>query len=185
MDYHHLEPLGSESFDGVYTMETFVHATDPEGVLAGFYRVLRPGGRVAMFEYDHVPDEAGADDGLAESLRQVNEYAAMPTNTRSTPGRYKQWLEDAGFRDVDVVDMSEHIRPMLWLFWVLALVPYFFIRLLRLERHFINTVAGYQGYRGRQYWRFLAVTATKPGERAEGGKDEVVPLCRGLGADMQ
>jgi sterol 24-C-methyltransferase len=30
MDYHHLEDLDESSFDGVYTMETFVHATDPK-----------------------------------------------------------------------------------------------------------------------------------------------------------
>lgn len=39
MDYHHLEVLESASLDGVYTMETFVHATDPAAVLAGFYRL--------------------------------------------------------------------------------------------------------------------------------------------------
>lgn len=39
MNYRHLESLPEESFDGAYTMETFVHATDPEAVLAGFYRI--------------------------------------------------------------------------------------------------------------------------------------------------
>lgn len=50
MDYHHLENLPDNGFDGVYTMETFVHATEPEVVLENFYRVLRPGGRIALFE---------------------------------------------------------------------------------------------------------------------------------------
>ena len=27
MDYHHLDPLDDKSFDGVYTIETLVHAT--------------------------------------------------------------------------------------------------------------------------------------------------------------
>ncbi len=128
MDYHHLEAIPDASHDGAYTMETFVHATDPEGVLAGFYRILRPGGRLALFEYDHVlEDDESAPQELAESMKQINTYAAMPTNTRSTPGRYKQWLEDAGFQDVVVRDYSENIRPMLRLFWLLALVPFFFI----------------------------------------------------------
>ncbi|KAL9100500.1 MAG: hypothetical protein Q9187_009356, partial [Circinaria calcarea] len=30
MDYHHLDGLADTTFDGVYTMETLVHATDPE-----------------------------------------------------------------------------------------------------------------------------------------------------------
>lgn len=40
MDYHHLESISDASHDGIYTMETFVHATDPEGFLpasTGFF----------------------------------------------------------------------------------------------------------------------------------------------------
>ena len=44
VDYHYLESFASETFDGVYTMETFVHATDPAHVLREFFRVLKPGG---------------------------------------------------------------------------------------------------------------------------------------------
>ncbi len=170
MDYHHLESIPDTSYDGVYTMETFVHATDPEAVLAGFYRVLRPGGRIALFEYDHVLNDVSTPGDLAESMRQINTYAAMPTNMRSTPGLYKRMLEDAGFHDVVVRDFSENIRPMLMLFWILAWIPFFFVRLFRLEKYFINTVAGYQGYRGLQFWRYLAVTATKPGPPIEVSK---------------
>ncbi len=170
MDYHHLESLPGASYDGVYTMETFVHATDPEAVLAGFHRVLRPGGRIALFEYDHNLDDASTPGDLAESMRQINIHAAMPTNMRSIPGLYKQMLEDVGFRDVVVRDYSENIRPMLMLFWILAWIPFFFVRLFRLEKYFINTVAGYQGYRGQQHWRYLGVTATKPGPPIEESK---------------
>jgi ubiquinone/menaquinone biosynthesis C-methylase UbiE len=34
-------------------MEMFVHGTDPAQVLAGFFRILKPGGRIAALEYDH------------------------------------------------------------------------------------------------------------------------------------
>ncbi len=37
MDSHHLD-----TFDAACTMETFVHATAPAKVLAGFFRVLKP-----------------------------------------------------------------------------------------------------------------------------------------------
>ncbi|KAK0741968.1 hypothetical protein B0T21DRAFT_408824 [Apiosordaria backusii] len=63
--------MPGESLDGMYTMETFVHATEPEAVLAGFYGVLRPGGRIALFEYDHeFPDESSEE--MAESMRKIN-----------------------------------------------------------------------------------------------------------------
>ncbi|ROT42543.1 methyltransferase type 11 [Sodiomyces alkalinus F11] len=167
MDYHHLESIPDESHDGVYTMETFVHATDPAAVLAGFYRVTRPGGRIAMFEYDHEYESEEVLGHLARPMHQVNELAAMPMNMVSKKGYFKQLLEEAGFRDVVVEDYSENVRPMLRLFWALAIVPYFFVKLFHLEPYFINTVAGARGLEGQKYWRYVAITATKPGPEVE------------------
>ena len=162
MDYHHLEAIPSASLDGAYTVETLVHATDPEAVLAGFFRVLKPGGRVALFEYDHdFVDES--PEGLAASMRKINKYAAMPTYDKSHPGVFKKMLEDAGFEDVIVRDLSENVRPMARLFFALGIIPFLFIRLFGLERFFINTVAGVEMYRGRDRWRFVGISATKPG----------------------
>ena len=60
-------------------METFVHATDPEAVLAGFFRVLRLGGRLALFKYDYeFTDEAPKIMGW--SMRKIKQFAAMPTH---------------------------------------------------------------------------------------------------------
>lgn len=194
MDYHHLDGLEAESFDGVYTMETLVHATDPEKVLRGFFRVLKPGGRIAMHEYDNVLEEerereegqpegstatavekstSGSkkgkgrpDEHLKRSMRQVNEWSAMPTNAISSPGAFKRMLEEAGFVDVEVRDLSDNIRPMTRFFYILAIVPFWIISLLHLERYFINTVAGVGAYRGYGFWRYVQIEAKKPGEGA-------------------
>ncbi|KAI0141522.1 S-adenosyl-L-methionine-dependent methyltransferase [Pestalotiopsis sp. NC0098] len=165
MDYHHLESLEDESLDGAYTMETFVHATDPQAVLAGFYRILRPGGRVALFEYDHnlVADEP---EDMAKSMKQINHYAAMPTNDISDVGVFQRMLEDAGFEDVVVQDYGQYF-PMTRAFYLLGIVPYYIIKLLRLQKYFINTVAGVNAYLGHGRWRYVAVTATKPGTWVE------------------
>jgi len=169
MDYHHLESLPDQSLDGVYTMETFVHATDPEAVLAGIRRILRPGGRLALFEYDHDLVD-GAPEEMADSMRKINKFAAMPTNDRSHPGVFETMLEEAGFEDIVVRDFSENIRPMTRLFFILGIIPYFLVRFLGLERCFINTVAGVESYRGRERWRYVVITATKPGGPLEVGK---------------
>jgi sterol 24-C-methyltransferase len=123
MDYHHLEGFADQSLDGVYTMETFVHATDPESVLASFHRILRPGGRVALFEYDHELAEDSPED-MTLSMRKINKYAAMPTNDRSNPGVFQPMLENAGFEDVVARDFSENIKPMTHLFFYLAIIPH-------------------------------------------------------------
>ncbi|KAK8091004.1 hypothetical protein PG994_000509 [Apiospora phragmitis] len=166
MDYHHLESFADESFDGVYTMETLVHATDPKLVLDGFYRLLKPGGRLVQFEYEHDPFQEASKD-LANSMDKINQYSAMPTNAVSHAGVFKGMLEEAGFEEVVVRDYSENIRPMTRAFFLLAIVPYFFVRLFGLERYFINTVAGVESYHGRDHWRYVAISATKPKGAAE------------------
>ncbi|KAL7623330.1 hypothetical protein AAE478_007011 [Parahypoxylon ruwenzoriense] len=170
MDYHHLESLADESFDGVYTMETFVHATDPQAVLASFYRILRPGGRLVQFEYDHNTVDATTPQDIASSMVEVNKYAAMPTNAISYPGVFKTMLEDAGFEDIVVRDYSENIRPMTRIFFLLAIIPYVLVRIFKLERYFINTVAGVESYRGYGHWHYVAISAKKPGGPIEGSK---------------
>ncbi|KAJ5910307.1 hypothetical protein N7504_004950 [Penicillium tannophilum] len=167
MDYHHLESFADGTFDGAYTVETFVHATEPLEVLRNFFRVLRPGGRLALFEYDHeLAERPGA---IATSMKQINEFAAMPTNSISQPGVFRQMLEDAGFTDIVVRDYSENIVPMTRFFYLLAYIPFLIVTFLGLEHIFINTVAGYQSYRGRQHWRYVAISASKPGS-TEGTK---------------
>ena len=105
-------------------------------------------------------------------MRTVNRWSAMPTNDRSEAGVLKKMIEDAGFQDAEVRDYSENIRPMVRLFFVLAIIPYLFIRVLGLHRYFINTVGGVAGYRGCGRWRYVAITATKPGGPLEVGKDK-------------
>lgn len=174
MDYHHLDGLADASLDGVYTCETLVHATDPEGVMREFLRVLRPGGRVVMHEYDQAPRAGSSRRGEGktadwdeayyfDSLDKVNHWAAMPTMTRE--GRFQELLEAAGFVDVRVRDISANVEPMLWLFFVLAYIPNLLVRLLGLERYLINTFCGAGAYKGMKVgvWRYVAIEARKPG----------------------
>lgn len=176
MDYHHLETLKSDSYDGVYTMETFVHATDPAEVLKGFYRVLRPGGRIALHEYDHnyESDEA-IGKTLVKLMREVSYYGAMPTWQRAKRGYYKQALEEAGFVDFQEHDYSENVRPMLRLFWLLAAIPYYVIVFFHLERYFVNAIGGARGYYAQKYWRYVAISARKPSECSSQLEKELLP----------
>jgi sterol 24-C-methyltransferase len=160
-DYHDLREFGDEDFDGIYTMETFVHATRPQQALREFLRVLKPGGHIAMNEYDHLLTD-NAEKDFVDSWAQVNKYAAMPANDSFQKDKLKELLEEAGFEDVQLRDMSDHIVPMLKLFYVFAIIPYLIIRFFGLEQHFINTVAGAQSYRGRHLWRYVQVTGRKP-----------------------
>lgn len=162
MDYHHLETIPDASHDGVVTMETLVHATDVEKVVAGFYRVLKPGGRIALHEYENSLDDPSASAFWARKGRAVPRHAYLPTADRATPGFWKGLLEEAGFVDVVVRDYSENVRPMLLLFFVLAFVPFLVVEMLGLERVFVNTLTGVTAFVGRRYWRYVSVSGRKP-----------------------
>ncbi|KAJ8057984.1 hypothetical protein OCU04_013157 [Sclerotinia nivalis] len=160
-DYHRLGTFADESFDGVYTMETFVHAVEPEVAAAEFFRLLRPGGSLAMYEYDHLDFTTQTKD-IRTSFSSINTHAAMPAHERFNQGVLENILREAGFEDIIVKDLSENVLPMLRMFYVLAFIPYFIINCLGLQSFFINTVAGYKGYVYRHTARYIAVSARKP-----------------------
>ncbi|KAJ5819160.1 hypothetical protein N7474_004751 [Penicillium riverlandense] len=160
-DFHHLDDFRSESLDGVYAMETTVHATDARKVLNEYFRVLKPGGSIALFEYEHsVPPNAPEE--MVKMFGQVNKYAAMPANIEFEEGTFPALLEEIGFQDIEVSDLSENVKPMLRLFFVLAYIPYLIIRCFGLEARFINCVAAIVAYRYFSFHRYAAVRASKP-----------------------
>lgn len=108
-DYHHL-PFPDEAFDGIFTMETLVHATDYKRVLSEFMRVLKPGGKVMLFEYsipslESVPKLARK---LAENVIQKTGMLSLPDFTH---GSFTNILSDAGFEEPIVEEVSENIYP--------------------------------------------------------------------------
>ncbi|KAL8874474.1 MAG: hypothetical protein Q9198_006882, partial [Flavoplaca austrocitrina] len=129
-DYHHLDWVPDVSFDGVCTMETFVHAREPEQVLSEFFRILKPGGSIAMHEYWHLDDDElppGTPKDLSESIKRIDKESAMPTDRRLRKGVLQQMLKDQGFVEVVETDLSRNIAPTLRLFYVLGYIPYLII----------------------------------------------------------
>ncbi|RYP89227.1 hypothetical protein DL769_000151 [Monosporascus sp. CRB-8-3] len=169
MDYHHLESLDAESFDGIYTLQTLIHASDVAAVLKGFHRLLAPGGRVALFEHNHdfVKDSV---EVLANSMGKTNDVASPPAINRPQPIVLKSMLEDAGFTDVVIRDYTANIKPMMRFFYMVAYVPWVVVSFLGLERYFVNLVAVVAAYRHHDLWRYIAISATKPGGSIEGTK---------------
>ena len=160
MDYHKLA-FDDETFDGVYTNETLVHAGDPDQVMREFYRVLKPGGTMVHIEYEH---RATGNAPATRKLARINRGSHMPALTQFTFGTIQKKLEQAGFTDVEVQDQSYNVLPMLRMFFVLAIIPYILIRLLGLEARFTNTMAAVEFYRIQDYLRFVTVQARKPGK---------------------
>lgn len=152
MDYHYLDGFANDIFDGAYTMETFVHATDdrpPKQLWQNFT------------EYDH-SNLSSAPSDIRKSMDQINKYASMPAKAQFDKGVLEKMILEVGFVDVVVRDLTVNVTPMLRLFFVLAYIPFLIIKFLGLQAWFVNTVAGVEAYRGREFVRYVTVSAKKP-----------------------
>ncbi len=117
-DYLRL-PFPNDAFDGVYTMETLVHATDYKQVLDEFLRILKPGGRIALFEYsipnlDSVPR---IPRYIAESVIKKTGMASLPNFTH---GSFSSILTHAGFENVQAEDISRNVYASWFYLWKFA-----------------------------------------------------------------
>jgi SAM-dependent methyltransferase len=158
-DYNAL-PFADEHFDGAYTMETLVHAANAYTVLREFHRVLKPGGRLMLFEYT-MPPRASLTPKQSRALDEVIAGSAMTSLPRFVNGTMAEFVGECGFRDVVVNDATDRITPMLRTFARRALVPYGIATGLGLRHEFVNSTAAVQWYRYRDLWRYVIVSATK------------------------
>ncbi|KAJ9605450.1 hypothetical protein H2200_010107 [Cladophialophora chaetospira] len=151
-DYHDLSNFTDGSFDGIYTMETFVHADNPANVLRNFYRLLRPGGVLLHNEADFNRNSALLQDVLRLSHCQ---------NTLEE-GALSQMLQEVGFVNVQVEDLTEEVLPLWRLFGAIGYVPYRILHLFGLHTRFTNLMAGVESYLHWGEGRYISVRSVKP-----------------------
>lgn len=152
--------FSDESFNGVYTMESLVHAPDAEIVLEQFHRVLKPGGRLVLFEYSRTP-ESQMPKRAADAFREVNEVAAMPSFQRFDHGVLEQLLEKSDFTSIQVEDITKQMLPMLRCFELIARLPYALARRVNKQDELINTMSAVEFWLYRDYFRYNIYTANK------------------------
>ncbi|KAL8868053.1 MAG: hypothetical protein Q9174_005249 [Haloplaca sp. 1 TL-2023] len=170
-DFHDLSGMADESFDGVYAVETLLHASDPSKVMGELYRVMKPGGHSVFHVYDHIDinkPPPGCPAHFMDDVTRVNERSGMPGLQMFARGVLKQVMEEQGFEDIEIRDLSENIRPNMRYFYLLAYIPYLIICFLGLSAYFVNTEGAVIGYQALRYglWRFLVITARKPSTAA-------------------
>jgi tRNA (mo5U34)-methyltransferase len=92
------ESLPVADFDLVMSMGVVYHRKDPAAHVRELFAFTRPGGRIVLETLI-----VEADDNLAPAGR----YARMRNvHVVPTPDQLRAWLEDAGCRDVAVVDIN-------------------------------------------------------------------------------
>ncbi|MFI6056207.1 class I SAM-dependent methyltransferase [Streptomyces violascens] len=159
-NYHAL-PFADASFDGVYTMESFVHSPSPLQGLAEFFRVLRPGGKLVMLEYASTPRDQLSPQARSALLR-VCELSGMPGMLTMTHGELERMLCRTGFTVESVCDVTAKILPMLRAFAVLGWLPYTLARSVGCTDSVVNAMSGVEMYRHQEAWRYTISVAARP-----------------------
>jgi ubiquinone/menaquinone biosynthesis C-methylase UbiE len=154
--------LPDNTFDGVYTMETLVHAQAYREALRQLHRVVKPHGRVALFEYS-IAAEGNRPQELEPLGATILERSGLQGLPHFTHGAFPALLAQAGFGMITVEDVTIRVLPMLASFAAYARYPYRVIRLLGLERCWINTVAAafWEASALQGAWRYNIITAVK------------------------
>jgi ubiquinone/menaquinone biosynthesis C-methylase UbiE len=153
-------PVQESSIDGIFTMETLVHADPLEAALSEFWRVLKPGGRLTLFEYS-VPDRKTLDPLRKRITDIFVQHTGMASIERFTHGAFPDLLQNAGFENVQVEEVSRNVWPTWrWMFWrAIHDLP----KLLdRQTKDSTNLIASLLIYPYRRFLGYNIVTANKP-----------------------
>lgn len=136
MDYSSLE-FPDNFFDAIYTSETLSHATDVQKVLCEFYRVLKPGGKIALLEYTLGEDNQFSFEDM-NSLDRVIKGSAMFGLKSFRHNQFSGILTSVGFNNVVEKNITEYIRPSFERLYSKSKLFYKIINLFGLQDKFIN-----------------------------------------------
>ena len=139
MDYSQLK-FGNETFDAIYTQESLVHSTNIQQTLKEFYRVLKRGGRIALFEYSMAENDKFSPEEL-RTIEEMNYASAMHSFSVMRHGTLETLMRDEGFRDVKVENISYKVAPMIRMYEKFSKPVYFVMRFLGLTATMPNLVA--------------------------------------------
>ncbi len=145
MDYS-ATTFADNYFDAIYTTETLSHSPDIRKTLKEFFRILKPGGKIAFFEYTLAPDEKFSP-WEKKMLDVVIEGSAMMGLKDFRHDQFTGVIRSIGFENVKEQNITENIRPSFYRLHKLSIWPYKLVKFFGLQKFFINTTAGYEYYK--------------------------------------
>ena len=161
MNYSHMN-FSNNYFDAIYTLETLCHSADVSKTLKEFYRVLKKGGKVALFEYTIAEDDEFSTNEM-DMLRKVINGTATEGLFRFRHGKFQNLLKEAGFRNVETGNITENVLPSLNRLRKYLLTPYFFVKITSSHEKYPNPTIAVEWYKlmKKGLWRYNIFTVTK------------------------
>ena len=162
MDYSNTS-FEDNKFDAIYAVEAFVHSPDAGATLKEFFRILKPGGKLVMFDYTISNDEEFTDYEK-KMFGIIAERTAMGSIKDMRHESFADIFKKNGFERINQEDISENVIPSIQKLNRLAKMPYIFVDSLKLHQHFINVTAAIEVYKlaKKGLFKYNIFTAAKP-----------------------
>ncbi len=162
MDYNKIE-FNNNYFNCIYTTETLSHSIDIKRTLKEFFRVLKRGGRIALFEYTLADDKEFSKSEM-KILNRVIRGSAMSGLKDFRHDKFQNVVLGVGFTDVEVDDVTENMGPSFLKLKRLGVIPYYlFVKPFGLQEKFPNVSAAVELYNmaNKGLIRYCIFTAVK------------------------
>ncbi len=132
--------LNNNSFDAVYTNETLSHSPDLGKAFGEFYRILKPGGKISLFEYVLANDEEFTERDR-NMIGFIIKYSGMAGLKQFRKKSIEPILSRNGFRDYQEQDITSEMKPSFLRLHKLLRPLYPLVKLFGLQAVFINTTS--------------------------------------------
>lgn len=167
VEYHIMDysttTFDNNQFDAVYTMESFMHSPDTQKTLREFYRILKPGGKLVMFEFT-IASNAAFTAWEKKIADIVIEGAALASLKNMKHDTFGEILKATDFVSVEEKNITQHMEPSFYRHYRLFRIPYWFVKLFSLQERFINITTAYEIYKmgKKDLFRYCTFVASKP-----------------------
>lgn len=145
MDYSNMT-FENDMFDAIYTTGTLSHAIDIRKTLKEFFRVLKKGGKIALFEYTIAEDNKFSGYEM-NMLDTVIHASAMDGLKEFRHDKFQSIIKGIGLKKVKVENISENTKPSFNRLRKFFIIPYFIIKLFGLQKYFPNATAAVEYYK--------------------------------------
>lgn len=135
-----------ETFDAVFTLETLTHSPDVLTTLREFYRVLKSGGRLALFEYTISEDGFFSDQEMM-ILEMITAASAGEGFRQFRHDSFAGTITEASFRDVHAEDITQNIEPSFRRLRNISWLPYQWSKLRGTQHMHPNRTSAVEGYK--------------------------------------